>query len=141
VDLISCARVWAGMRLLPSRRLSLRPARAQAAHTEIDRLQKASDLGDVLDVRANLRDMLGKGGPDEAAAGIALQELDRQIAAINPGIMPTIRQADAKGAQTVERAIDLAERAAARVQRRRGCNRNSARPITSPYTRGTSDRS
>ncbi len=96
-----------------------RPARAAAAHAEIGRIGQARDVGDLLDARQNLREMLGSGGPDSAAAAIALRELDNQIGVSAPNLMPQIRRADAnwsaaRGAQTVEGLIEQATRAGGR---------------------------
>lgn len=96
-----------------------RPARAGAAHAEIEAITKAKDLGDILDARQNLRDMLPKGGPDQAAAVIALKEIDTGLAQGAPHIMPQVLEADANWssamtARTAEKAVAKAEKGGGR---------------------------
>ncbi len=90
-----------------------RPARAGDAHRYVDDIEKAKDWGDVLDQRANLRELAGGSGPNKAAAASALDTIDRWVGNVNPQLVPTLRTADKNfsAAMTAKAVEELNERA------------------------------
>jgi hypothetical protein len=90
-----------------------RPARASEAHGYIDDLEKAKDWGDVLEQRANLREVAGGSGPNKAAAASALDTIDRWVGNVNPQLVPTLRTADKNfsAAMTAKAVEELNEQA------------------------------
>ncbi len=96
-----------------------RAARAPLVHEEINTLRRAQDLGDVLDVRQNLKTQLGAGGSERVAAALAMTEVDNIIEKSAPGLMPTLKAADANWgaaarAETVQDLYTQAEKGGTR---------------------------
>jgi len=68
---------------------------APLVHAEIDSMAKAKDLGDLIDSRRELtRIIREEGGPDIAAAAMALKRLDPILDQFSPGISTKLREAD-----------------------------------------------
>lgn len=71
-----------------------RPRAAPEAWKQIDELEKARDVGDLIDIRRNLVELTRGGGQDVAAAAAALNRLDPQIDFFLPGTTAKLRAAD-----------------------------------------------
>lgn len=71
-----------------------RPRAAPEAWKQIDEIEKARDIGDLIDIRRNLVELTRGGGQDVAAAAAALNRLDPQIDFFLPGTTAKLRAAD-----------------------------------------------
>lgn len=91
---ISGADIARQVRQIADEPTTPRPRAASEAWKQIDEIEKARDVGDLIDIRRNLVELTRGGGQDVAAAAAALNRLDPQIDRFLPGTTASLRAAD-----------------------------------------------